>query len=344
MNEFLNTLFITSEPSYVRLEGSTLCVEVDGEKKLQVPLHHLNAVVCFGDVMLTPAIMRRCADDGRSLVLLDRYGNFKARLEGVVSGNVLLRLAQHRWASDDKKQISMAQSFLVGKLRNSRQLLLRATRDTREESVAGVLERCCDLIAQGVRKLENADNMDQIRGIEGDAAKNYFGCMKFLIRADRRESFGMKDRSRRPPLDKINALLSFLYTILLNDCKSSLEGVGLDPQIGFLHAVRPGRAALALDLMEELRSVLADRLVVSLVNLGQVGESDFEERTGGAVYLNDTGRRAVLGAYQKRKQEEVTHPLLEKKVPIGLLPHIQSRLLARTIRGDMERYIPFLIR
>lgn len=344
MNEFLNTLFITTEPAYVRLEGSTLCVEVDGKKKLQVPLHHLSAVVCFGDVMLTPAIMRQCADDGRSLVLLDRYGHFKARLEGPVNGNVLLRIAQHKLVSDSEQTMSMAQSFLIGKLRNSRQSILRASRDAKDATLVPTLERCCDLIAHSAKKLKTARDIDEIRGIEGDAAKNYFGCLKFLIRADRRDSFGMLERSRRPPLDKINALLSFAYTLLLTDCRSSLEGVGLDPQIGFLHVVRPGRAALALDLMEEFRSVLADRLVVSLVNLGQIGDDDFEERTGGAVYLNDKGRRVVLAAYQKRKQEEVTHPLLEKKIPIGLLPHVQSRLLARTIRGDMERYVPYLVR
>jgi len=334
MNEYLNTLFITTEPSYARLEGSTICVEIDGQKKLQVPLHHLSAVVCFGDVMLTPAIMRRCAEDGRSLVLLDRHGNFRARLEGPVSGNVLLRIAQHKLAGGDEQKLLMAQAFLVGKLRNSRQLILRAARDSKEDPAITALDRCCDLIAQGVKKLEQADNLDQIRGIEGDAAKNYFACMKFLIRADRRDAFEMKERSRRPPLDRINALLSFVYTILLNDCRSALEGVGLDPQIGFLHAVRPGKPALALDFMEEFRSFIADRLVVSLINMGQINEKDFEERTGGAVYLNNTGRRTVLAAYQKRKEDELTHTLLDKKVPIGLLPHVQARLLARTIRGD----------
>ncbi len=342
--QILNTLYVMTPHSYLHLENDTLRVDVEREKKMQVPLHHLGGVVCLGNVMLSPALMHRCADDGISLVLLDGNGRFKARLEGAVSGNILLRQAQHRQASDAAFALNVSRAMIAGKLRNSRQVLLRGAREAADEADAKTLTAAATALRASVRNLPPATNLDSVRGIEGDAAKVYFSALNGIIRRDARPHFGMDGRTRRPPRDRINALLSFLYSMLMNDCRSALEAVGLDPQLGFLHAVRPGRAALALDLMEEFRAIMADRLVLTLINRGQISKSDFVEREGGAVLLEGDARRAVVIAYQERKQEEITHPLLETKMPIGLLPQIQARLLARHIRGESEMYLPFLAR
>lgn len=344
MRQLLNTLFVMTPNSYLRLEGETLCVEVEREKRLQVPLHHIGNVVAFGDVMITPAVMRRCATDGRGMVLLNRNGEFNARIEGPVSGNILLRQAQYAAANNATVSLDIARACVAGKLRNARHVLLRGARDANDIADTQSLRQASDLLANQIRKLPEAGDLDMLRGLEGDGARVYFSAMSHLIRRDQREPFNFQRRSRRPPLDRFNALISFLYTLLVNDCRSALEGVGLDSQLGYLHAVRPGRPALALDLMEEFRPVIADRLALTLINRGQLTEKNFEPRTGGAVYLNETGRKTVVTAYQQRKQEELTHPLLEQSVPIGLLPHLQARLLARTLRGDMEAYVPFLSR
>jgi len=317
---------------------------VEREKKLQVPLHHLGSVVCLGNIMLSPALMHRCADDGISLVLLNNQGRFKARLEGPVSGNILLRQAQHRLALDEKFALGIAHSAIAGKLRNGRQILLRGAREAGDEEDSNVLSAAAETLSNSLRNLPHASDLDVVRGIEGDAAKNYFAALPLLVRRDVRDKFTMDGRTRRPPRDRFNALLSFLYSMLMNDCRSALETVGLDPQLGFLHAVRPGRAALALDLMEEFRAIFADRLALTLINRGQIGPNDFAEREGGAVLLEGDARRTVVTAYQERKQEEVMHPLLETKVPIGLLPLLQARFMARTLRGEMEGYLPFLYR
>ena len=317
---------------------------MEREKKLQVPLHHLGSVVCLGNIMLSPALMHRCADDGISLVLLNNQGRFKARLEGPVSGNILLRQAQHRLALDEKFALGIAHSAIAGKLRNGRQILLRGAREAGDEEDSNVLSAAAETLSNSLRNLPHASDLDVVRGIEGDAAKNYFAALPLLVRRDVRDKFTMDGRTRRPPRDRFNALLSFLYSMLMNDCRSALETVGLDPQLGFLHAVRPGRAALALDLMEEFRAIFADRLALTLINRGQIGPNDFAEREGGAVLLEGDARRTVVTAYQERKQEEVMHPLLETKVPIGLLPLLQARFMARTLRGEMEGYLPFLYR
>ncbi|MDP2759346.1 MAG: type I-C CRISPR-associated endonuclease Cas1c [Sideroxyarcus sp.] len=342
--QILNTLYVMTPHSYLHLENDTLRVDVEHVKKLQVPLHHLGSVVCLGNIMVSPALMHRCADDGISLVLLDAHGRFKARLEGAVSGNILLRQAQHRQAGDTAFALKVSRAIIAGKLRNARQVLLRGAREAADEADAKALTAGATALRASVRTLPQADNLDSVRGIEGDAAKVYFSAMNGIVRRDARNTFAMDGRTRRPPRDRINALLSFLYSMLMNDCRSALEAVGLDPQLGFLHAVRPGRAALALDLMEEFRAVMADRLVLTLINRGQIGAGDFVEREGGAVLLEGDARRAVVVAYQERKQEEITHPLLETKMPIGLLPQIQARLLARHIRGETETYLPFLAR
>jgi CRISPR-associated protein Cas1 len=345
VRHLLNTLYIMTPGAYAHLENDTLRIDVEREKKMQVPLHHLGSVVCFGDVMLTPSLMHRLADDGKTLVLLDRNGRFKARLEGAVSGNILLRQAQHRNAADSGFALETARAVIAGKIRNARQILLRGARETVDEGDRNVLSDAAEALGHSVRNLALATDVEILRGLEGDAAKRYFAAFTHLVRPDVREAFALDGRTRRPPRDRMNALLSFLYAMLMNDCRSALESVGLDPQLGFLHAVRPGRAALALDLMEEFRAMLADRLALTLVNRGQIAAGDFSQREGGAVMLEGDARKAVVIAYQERKQEEITHPLLESKTPLGLLPQLQARLMARVIRGELpEGYLPFLYR
>jgi len=343
MHQLLNTLYITTEGAYLHIDHETLKIDVERETKLQVPIHHIGGVVCFGNVMVSPAAIHRCAEDGRFLVFLSRNGRFKARVEGPVSGNVLLRCAQHEAMADTDKTLSIARNFVAGKIQNARQIVLRGAREAKIDSEATALRETAELLGRAVTRLPACDNLDVLRGIEGESARNYFSTFDRMVREDR-ETFALNGRNRRPPRDPVNALLSFLYAMLMTDCVAAAEGVGLDPQMGFLHALRPGRAALALDLMEELRSVLADRLALTLINRRQVSAKDFVDRPGGAVYLGDDGRKEVITAYQKRKQEEITHPTLDQKMPLGLVPHIQARLLARVLRGDMEEYVPFLYR
>lgn len=343
MHQLLNTLYVTTENAYLQLDHETVKVSVERETKLQVPLHHLGGFVCFGDIMVSPALMRRCGEDGRSLVLLDRNGRFKARLEGPVSGNVLLRRAQHAWSGDAEKSLRIAKKVVAGKIQNSRQILMRAAREATDPNDETALRNAAAALAGALSRVERCDDIDGLRGFEGESARAYFDCFDRMVLEDR-DSFRFDGRNRRPPLDPMNALLSFLYALLTNDCVAAAEGVGLDPQVGFLHVLRPGRPALALDLMEELRAVLADRLALTLVNRRQITAAHFADRPGGAVHLDEEGRKTVLIAYQTRKQEEILHPLLEQRVPLGLVPHVQARLLGRVLRGDMEDYVPFLQR
>jgi len=344
MRQILNTLYVMTPHSYVHLENDTLRIDVEHEKKMQIPLHHIGSVVTFGNVMLSPAAMHRCADAGITLVLLDHNGRFKARLEGAVSGNILLRQAQHRQAGDGAFALGVGQAVIAGKLRNARQVLLRGAREADDAEDGERLSGVAETLARSLRNLPHAPDMDTVRGIEGDAAKVYFSVLPCVVKKSAREHFTIDGRTRRPPRDRFNALLSFLYSMVMNDCRSALESVGLDPQLGFLHAVRPGRAALALDLMEEFRAIFADRLALTLINRGQIGADDFQMHEGGAVNLQGDARKTVVVAYQERKQEEITHPLLETKIPLGLLPLLQARFVARAIRGEMEGYLPFLVK
>ena len=343
MHQLLNTLYITTAGSYLHVDHETLKVEVERETKLQVPIHHIGGVVLFGDIMVSPKAVHRCVEDGRFLVFLDRNGRFKGRVEGPVSGNVFLRCAQHEAMANTDQTFSIARNIVAGKLQNTRQIVLRGAREAPTPQDATALRATAAHLARAITSLASCDNLDSLRGIEGEAARTYFSTWDRMVREDRL-TFAFNGRSRRPPKDPANALLSFLYALLMNDCVAAVEGVGLDPQMGFLHALRPGRAALALDLMEELRSVLADRLVLTLINRKQVAAKDFVNRPGGAIHLVDEARKEVIVAYQKRKQEEITHPTLNQKMPLGLVPHVQARLLARVLRGDMEAYVPFLYR
>lgn len=341
--QVLNTLYVTNPESYLHLDNDTLRIEVEKETRLRVPLHHLGTVVCFGQVMLSTPLMHRLAEMSIGLILLDTNGRFKARLEGPVAGNVLLRQAQHARAAQSEFALNLARNCVAGKVRNCRQVLLRGAREAKAEDDAASLERAAADLAASLRALPAVSDFDALRGVEGEAARQYFSALNHLVRPSARETFRMDGRTRRPPRDRVNALLSFIYSMLMNDCRSAVEAAGLDPQIGFLHAVRPGRAALALDLMEEFRAI-ADRLVLTLINREQIKRDDFAEREGGAVLLEGEARKAVVVAYQERKQESVSHPLLSEPVPIGLLPHVQARLVARAVRGDTNEYLPFIMR
>ena len=339
--QLLNTLYLTTPETYLRLDNDTLRVEVERESRLRVPLHHLTAVVCFGHIGLSAPLMHRLAESGIALVLLDNNGRFKARLEGAVSGNVLLRQAQFQRVEDAAFTLDMARACVAGKIKNSRQVVQRGAREAKSDAEASTLARLTNDLAASLRALPAASSLDQLRGLEGEAARQYFGGLSLLIRPELRTSFAMDGRTRRPPRDRFNALLSFLYAMWMNDCRSALEASGLDPQVGFLHALRPGRAALALDLMEESRP-WADRLALTLINRGQLTERDFVLREGGGVSLQPDARKAVVVAYQERKKDEINHPLLAQPVALGLVPLVQARLMARAVRDDAAPYVPFV--
>ena len=334
--QLLNTLYVQTQGTYLRLEGETLRVEVEKELRLQVPLHHLGALVVFGNVLVSPYLLKRCAEDGRAVVWLSRGGRFVGRLAGPVSGNVLLRAAQHAAQSDPGRTAAVARDVVAGKIRAQRAVLMRAARDAAPGDESAI-RTAAGALGRALEAAREAPDVDAVRGEEGQAAAVYFDVFPRLIRAP---DIPFEGRNRRPPRDAINALLSFLYTLVRSDCAGALESVGLDPQVGFLHVLRPGRPALALDLMEEFRPSVADRLALALVNRRQVTPSHFEPRPGGAVYLNEEGRRVVLTAYQERKQKPKRHRLFKEPVPWGLVPFVQARLLARHLRGDLPRYLP----
>ena len=337
-----NTVYVMTPQAWVHVENSAVRVDVDHKKCLQVPLHHVGGLVCYGNVLVSTALMHQMADEGKSVVFLDERGRFKLRLEGPTSGNVLLRIAQHRAVQDAFLTLELARACVAGKLRNCRSLVLRGAREETDAEDAMFLERLSASLGASLRAAARTNTLDELRGVEGEAARNYFQALNRIIKKPHRAKFYFDGRTRRPPRDCFNALLSFLYSMLMNDCRSALEATGLDPQIGFLHAVRPGRASLALDLQEEFRAMFCDRFALTLINRGQVSDGDFEPREGGAVLLSDKGRRKVVAAWQERKSEELTHPLLDRKMPLGLVPFVQARMLARTIRGEDQGYLPYL--
>jgi CRISPR-associated protein Cas1 len=341
MKKHLNTLFVTTQGAYLSKEGETVVVKVDGEIRLRVPVHTIGGIVCFGNVSCSPYLMGFCAENDVAISFLSEHGRFLAKVQGPVSGNVFLRREQYRKADDLKFSAEVTKFVLTGKITNCRTVLQRALRDhankINEQEVRQAVMQLNRLI-----ELSNQENsLDVLRGIEGDAAHIYFNVFDHLIIAQK-ETFRFDERNRRPPLDNVNCLLSFIYTLLMHDVRSALETVGLDPAVGFLHRDRPGRPGLALDLMEEFRPYIADRLTLSLINLQQVQDKDFKKMESGAVVMNDDARKVVLVAYQERKQEEIIHPFLGEKVMIGMLFHIQALLMARYLRGDLDGYPPFI--
>lgn len=344
MKRLLNTLYVTTQGSYLAREGETVLVRVDKETKLRVPIHTLGGIVCFGQVSASPPLMELCGEAGVTLSFLSERGKFLARLHGPVSGNVLLRREQYRRADDEASSSAIARAVLISKIANCRTVILRSAREQTGGKCADSLLSAAAHLARILKNLEQRiTSLDALRGMEGEAARKYFDVFDHLI-LTQKDGFYFRERSRRPPLDNINALLSFIYTLLAHDVASALEGVGLDPSVGFLHRDRPGRPGLALDIMEEFRSFLADRLALSLINRQQIKSGNFQRTETGAVMMDDKTRKEVLVSYQKRKQEEIQHPFLGEKVAIGLLPHCQAMLLARYLRGDLEGYPPFIYR
>jgi CRISP-associated protein Cas1 len=343
MKRLLNTLYVTTQGSYLHREGETVEVTQNGESKLRVPIHTLQSIVCFGQVSMSPPLMGLCAERQVMVSFMSMNGRFLARVEGPVSGNVKLRREQYRRADDQNLATCLAQAVVTAKINNCRVVLQRALREHPDAEGAADLAGSIEHLSDQIKALEAVQTLDSLRGVEGEAARNYFAVFNHLIFAQKEEFF-FHERSRRPPLDNMNALLSFLYTMLSHDVTSALESVGLDPAVGFLHRDRPGRPGLALDIMEEFRPYLADRLALSLVNLKQINGAGFKRTEIGAVAMDDATRKAVIVAYQNRKQEEITHPFLNEKMAIGLLPYAQALLLARHLRGDMDGYPPFLWR
>lgn len=341
MRHLLNTLFVLTEDSYLTLDGENIVILQGDETLARFPLHGLESVLYFGYKGASPALMGACAKRSIGLCFLTQNGRFLARVCGETRGNVLLRRTQHRVSDSPPDALALAKSFISGKLFNARWVLERATRDHALRVDVLRLKAESAHLREAIDRARHCADADSLRGIEGEAASCYFGVFDELI-LQNDAAFRFTGRSRRPPLDNVNAMLSFFYTILANDCAAALEGVGLDPYIGFLHTDRPGRASLALDLMEELRPVLADRFVLSCINNRIVNAPMFEKTESGAVRMTDTGRRALLNAWQARKREIITHPFLGEKLPWGLVPFVQALLLARHLRGDLDAYPPFL--
>jgi CRISP-associated protein Cas1 len=341
MKHLLNTLFVTTPGAWLCKEGETVMVRVEEETKLQVPAAVLEGIVCIGGVGFSAPLMELCSEKGVCISFLSESGQFMARVDGPVSGNILLRKEQYRRAEAPIKSAALAKAFVLGKVANCRSVLLRAARESEGEN-STELTKCADYLWNILEKLrrEEAD-LETVRGKEGEAGHAYFTVFDRLIVAQK-NGFFFKGRSRRPPLDSVNALLSFVYTLLAHDCTGACEAVGLDPQAGFLHADRPGRPSLALDIMEEFRPFFADRLVLTLINRQQIKPEGFKITESGAVLMTQETKKEVLKTYQERKREEIMHPFLGEKVAVGLLPYLQARLMARHLRGDLDGYPPFV--
>lgn len=341
MKRLLNTLYVTAEDAWLRKDGANVVVEIEGTEKMRVPVHLLGSIACFSRPGLSPALLGFCAAEGVGVSLHTPTGRFLARVEGPQTGNVLLRRAQHAHTFDEQSALPTARAIIAAKATNQRAVLSRALRDGAHEGDAAPLDDATRRLKDAARLALTAANLDEARGREGEGANAYFGVFDALIRRPEPE-LTFKGRSRRPPLDASNAVLSFLYALLAQECRSALEGVGLDPQMGFLHRDRPGRPSLALDLMEEFRAPMADRTCLTLFNRRQLGPSDFRAEPNGAVLLSEDARKTVLVAWQERKKTELTHAFLGEKIPLGLCPHVQAQLMARWLRGDLDGYPPFI--
>ena len=341
MKRHLNTLFVTTQGAYLAKDGQAVVVRVEKETRLRVPLLNLDGIVCFGRVGCSPVLMAACAEANVTISFLSVYGRFRAAVVGYSPGNVLLRREQYRQADDKVAAVAIARNTIAAKIANCRSVLLRGSRDTNDDAHQQSLKDTAKVMARQLEDSRQAKSLDQLRGIEGDAASTYFGVFPQLINITEPE-FHFVGRSRRPPLDRVNALLSFLYSMLTHDARSACEATGLDAAVGFLHRDRPGRPGLALDIIEEFRPFLADRLTLSLINRRQVAANGFAVSESGAVLMNDKTRKTVLTAYQKRKQDTILHPFLNEKTSVGLLIHLQARLLARHLRGDLDAYPPFI--
>lgn len=346
MRHIANVLYVTVPEAYLALEGETVIVRKEEEHggkmvtALRLPLHNLEAIVCFNYQGISPALMGACVERNIELSFLTPNGRFMARVVGRMRGNVLLRKYQYRVSECEAESVPIARSFLIGKVANCRKVLERGVRDHALSVDTGALTGASATLKDTLRALPQCECVADLMGFEGSAAKAYFGVMDHLI-LQQKDDFQFHERNRRPPLDNMNALLSFLYTLLTSEATSALETVGLDPYVGFLHQDRPGRPSLALDLMEELRPVFADRLALSLVNRKQISAKGFAEKENGGILMDDDTRKKVLEAWQERKREQIVHPYLQEKIEFGLIPYVQALLLARYLRGDLDAYPPF---
>ena len=336
MKRLLNTLYVTKDDAYIHRERETLVIEVERQKVMQLPVLSINGLVAIGRVMMSPGAMALCAEKNIAVSFLTGHNRFLAQVTGKQSGNVLLRRAQYRIADDAERCREIVRCIVAAKITNTRTGLQRALRNHPESDNEGKMAAAIERLARIKKNVAAADSSDTLRGYEGEAAREYFSVFNTLIRSE--NGFALEKRSRRPPLDPVNALLSFLYTLLCHDCRGACEAVGLDPAVGFLHRDRPGRPGCALDLMEEFRAIVADRVVLTLINRKQITSKQFNTQESGAVMMNEACRKTVLEQWQKRKQEEVTHPVLNEKMPLGLAFHAQAQLLARHLRGDLDFY------
>lgn len=343
MHDLLNVLYVQTQGTLLRLDHDAIEIRSPGKPPQRFPLRRFSHLVLFGRVSITPNLIRRCGENGPNIVWMTQYGHFSGQLDSPISGNVLLRRQQHTASMDTTHTLTLARQIVAGKLQNSRQVLLRSARETTSTKEQETLTKTANHIAESIKKLREVKNLDTLRGIEGENAKAYFNSFSHMVKSNK-IVFQMVTRTRRPPRDRLNALLSFLYALLQTTCKSACESVGLDPQVGFLHALRPGRPALALDLMEEFRPAIADKLALTLINRNQITSKDFKIFPGGAVYSTETGRKKVLIEFEKHKQKIITHKFTERKIELGLVPHIQALLLARHLRGDLNTYPPYIRR
>lgn len=341
MRKLRGTLYITTPDKYLFLDGENIVMRAKDDTEIRLPLHNIEDIVVFGGRGVSPALMNKCTEDSIGLTFMSRSGKFLARAEGAVSGNVYLRREQYRIADNEERSLAIARNFITGKLYNSRYVIDRAVRDHSLQVDVEKLKSRSELLSQAILKCRNVTDIDTLRGIEGESAQLYFSVFDEFI-LQQKDEFRFTVRSKRPPLDNVNALLSFAYSIATGMCTSALEAVGLDPYVGFMHTDRPGRRSLALDLVEEFRAIMCDRFVVSLINKRIIGNDDFDVREDGAVLLSEDGRKLFLTHWQSRKQETVKHPFLKEKVEWGLLPYVQALLLARYIRGDLDEY-PMLL-
>lgn len=341
MRHLLNTLFVTSEDAYLSLDGENVVVNREKQEVARFPLHNLSGIISFSYAGASPALMGACAQRDVGLAFCTPRGKFLARTTGISTGNVLLRREQYRTADDLGRSCRIARNMIFGKLYNARWSMERTRRDHKLRIDEAAFQKASETIQKLLPAAAEETDLDALRGLEGVGASAYFGVFDQMILREK-EAFFFRERNRRPPLDNVNAMLSFAYSLLTNDCASALESVGLDAYVGFLHRDRPGRSSLALDLMEELRPSMADRFVLTMINNRVMAPGDFEKLESGAVRMRDEARRKFLKAWQEKKQEVITHPYLEEKIPWGLVPYVQSLLLARCLRGDLDAYPPFL--
>lgn len=342
MRKLKNTLYITTPEAYLSRDGDNIVVKIDQKEVGRRPIHILENIVCFNYTGMNGALLRLCAEHGVAVSFMDAHGHFCGRMQGKVNGNVLLRRTQYRYADDPERALPISKAIILAKLVNSRKIIGRGLRDHPDEVDMARLQEVADKLTANINSAGEATNTDSLRGIEGESARAYFSVFDQLI-LQQKEEFPFRERNRRPPLDPVNALLSYVYTLLAIECQNALESVGIDPYVGFFHADRPGRAGLALDLMEEFRAYLGDRFVLSLINRRQIHGDDFVEKENGAVLITDDAKKEIITAWQKRKQEIIEHPFLKEKLEIGLLPYSQAMLMASYLRGDLQAYPPFFV-